>query len=72
MTYLEQCNKYFAPLDEIGEALRNKEGVAGISNFELVNKVVQDKELVSDLIAYEDLAVSINGSSCTIIDIYEE
>lgn len=31
--YLELCNKYFAPLDEIAEALRNKEKSFGFASF---------------------------------------
>ena len=49
MTYLESCNKYFAPLDEIQEALDNNEGCAGITNQELRFVVKFNKELAKDL-----------------------
>ena len=36
MDYLEECTKFFAPLDEIEEAIINGEGIAGISHQELL------------------------------------
>jgi len=50
MTYLESCTKYFAPLDEIDEALRNNEGLAGLTNSELVILVNGNKSLKADLL----------------------
>ena len=71
MTYLEQCNKYFAPLDEICEALRNEEGICGMSNRELVKKVVLDKSLTSDLNIYEGLVISLADSGVLMLDVSE-
>ncbi len=39
ITYLESCNMFFAPLDEIIEAVENQEGVNGMSYNELVNMI---------------------------------
>ena len=52
MTYEEQCTKYFAPLEEIDEAIRNSEGVAGISNQELRFIVNHNKSMRADLIEH--------------------
>lgn len=49
MNYLETCTKYFAPIDEIIEALDNNEGVAGISAAELVRVVSFNKGLEQDV-----------------------
>lgn len=49
MTYLEQCTKYFAPLDEIQEALNNREGISGLSYNELVLLVNSKVDLKRDL-----------------------
>lgn len=54
MTYLESCNKYFAPLDEIQEALDNEEGLKGIDYEELLRIVSFNKELVKDLEEFSD------------------
>jgi hypothetical protein len=53
MTYLDQCNRYFAPLDEIAEALSNGEAVAGVSYSELVGLVRSNPDLNKDLSLYE-------------------
>ena len=45
ITYLESCNKFFAPLDEIIEALENFEGLSGIDYNELKMLVDTNKEL---------------------------
>ena len=45
MEYIEQCNKFFAPLDEIIEALNNQEGIKGISYDELVAIINTNSEL---------------------------
>jgi hypothetical protein len=50
VTYLEECNKYFAPLDEIQEALDNGEGLCGISNKDLIAIVNSNPELAKDLL----------------------
>jgi hypothetical protein len=49
MTYQEQCVKYFAPLDEIAEAIANDEGLMNISFNELLCMIVANPELESDL-----------------------
>ncbi len=49
MTYLEECNKYFAPLDEIQEAIDNGEGIAGMSAQELRQIVSLNPQLKKDL-----------------------
>ena len=48
-TYLEECNKYFAPLDEIIEAVMNDEGICGITNEELIGIIKCNKELMKDV-----------------------
>ena len=53
MNYEEQCNKYFAPLDEIAEALTNNDGICGISNTELSRLVESNQHLTADLKLYE-------------------
>ena len=45
LTYLESCNKWFAPLDEICEALNNKERIFGYDYSELLLAVASDREL---------------------------
>lgn len=45
LTYLESCNKWFAPLDEICEALANKERIFGYDYSELLLAVASDREL---------------------------
>jgi len=45
LTYLESCNKWFAPLDEICEALNNKERIFGYDYSELLLAVASDEEL---------------------------
>jgi hypothetical protein len=49
MTYQEQCVKYFAPLDEIAEAIANEESLMNISFNELLNMIAVNPELESDL-----------------------
>ena len=49
MTYEEECTKYFAPLDEISEAINNNEGMCGISFDELRNLVALNEEMKADL-----------------------
>ncbi|MEO1917223.1 MAG: hypothetical protein ABGX53_02535 [Candidatus Thioglobus sp.] len=49
MTYQEQCVKYFAPLDEIAEAIANDEGLMNFSFEELLCMIVANPELESDL-----------------------
>jgi F420-0:gamma-glutamyl ligase-like protein len=56
-TYTEMCNKYFAPLDEIAEALNNFEGVCGFIYTELQAVVFDNKTLQSDLLMYEGIAI---------------
>lgn len=45
ITYLESNNKFFAPVDEIIEALNNEEGVKGLSYIELLCMLSVNKEL---------------------------
>ncbi|QUL77428.1 hypothetical protein [Escherichia phage UPEC06] len=45
ITYLESNNKFFAPVDEIIEALANGEGVNGLPHAQLVGLVKANKEL---------------------------
>jgi len=52
MTYLEQCTKYFQPLDEIAEAIINNEGIAGLTNKELLFMIASNKQLDNDLCEY--------------------
>ncbi len=47
MTYLEECTKFFAPLDEIQEALRNHEGILGMDFDETLRMCSMDAELVN-------------------------
>lgn len=53
MTYLESCTKYFAPIDEIIEALANNEGLSGMTNKELVMVVTANKSLMSDICEFK-------------------
>jgi hypothetical protein len=55
--YLTMCNKYFAPLDEIAEALRNGEGLYGISAVKVKAYVLDKVELQKDLLTYEGIEV---------------
>ena len=55
--YLAMCNKYFAPLDEIAEALRNEEGLYGISIDKIKAYVLDKVELQQDLLTYEGIEV---------------
>tara|TARA_R110002111_G_scaffold167314_1_gene233231 strand:+ start:398 stop:586 length:189 start_codon:yes stop_codon:yes gene_type:complete len=52
MTYLEECTKYFAPLDEIVEALHNNEGVSGITYKELIAITTNNTALNNDIAHY--------------------
>ena len=45
ITYLESCNMFFAPLDEIIEAVENQEGVNCMSYNELVNMINSNLKL---------------------------
>ena len=45
ITYLESCNMFFAPLDEIIEAVESFEGLSGIDYSELKMLVSTNKEL---------------------------
>ncbi len=45
ITYLQSCNMFFAPLDEIIEALEINESLYGISNTELNNMVASNSQL---------------------------
>lgn len=57
MTYEEQCNKYFSPLEEISEAIVNGEGICGITHDELIMVVRVNRELKSDLELFGSHAV---------------
>lgn len=45
ITYLQSCNMFFVPLDEIIEALANNESLYGVSNTELNNMVKSNSQL---------------------------
>ena len=45
ITYLESCNLWFCPLDEIIEALVNDEGLLGMSNEDLLKLLKIDDKL---------------------------
>lgn len=45
ITYLQSCTMFFAPLDEIIEALANNESLYGVSNTELNNMVKSNSQL---------------------------
>lgn len=55
--YLELCNKYFQPLDEIAEALENGEGLSGLSYEELTNLCTLNHELKEDLEMFYNVKV---------------
>jgi hypothetical protein len=50
--YLLDCTEFFAPLDEIAEALHNEEGVNGISYAELQFIVSNNIRMKNRLIPY--------------------
>jgi hypothetical protein len=50
--YQEDCTKYFAPLDEIAEALSNGEGINGLTYKELNMMVQSNENLKLDLEIY--------------------
>ena len=50
--YLADCNDFFAPLDEIAEALNNGEGLNGISSIELIFIVHNNAELLERIQKY--------------------
>ena len=43
--YQKDCTRFFAPLDEIVEAIENFEGIAGLSYTELLSMINQSTEL---------------------------
>lgn len=45
ITYLESNNKFFAPVDEIIEALNNDEGIKGLSHTQLLLILKANNEL---------------------------
>lgn len=53
--YLEECTKYFAPLDEICEAIRNKEGLQGLTYDNVVMIVCSNQELFNAVTLEENL-----------------
>lgn len=53
--YLYYSTKYFAPLDEILEALENNEGIAGLSHEELLQVIMSNNSLSSDLDTFAEL-----------------
>ena len=59
MTYLEESTKYFAPLDEIAEALINHEGICGLGYPELLMVVKMRDEFVLDVLLTQDLDVNL-------------
>ena len=46
ITYLESCNRWFAPVELINEALANHEGVNGLSYKELQMLVSSNSDLL--------------------------
>ncbi len=57
--YFIDSNKYFQPLDEIVEALRNDEGISGFTNKELWNIVTSNEEL-KDEPQIKDILIPLN------------
>jgi hypothetical protein len=57
MTYLEQCTKYFQPLDEIAEAVFSGSGISGMSHKELVMLIQLKPSLMQDLAEHEECFV---------------
>lgn len=45
ISYLESNNMFFAPVDEIIEALNNEEGINGLSYVELLQMIAANEEL---------------------------
>ena len=45
ITYTESCNMFFAPVDEIIEALGNNEGLQGLTSQDVANIVKSDAVL---------------------------
>ena len=61
--YLKDCNDFFAPLEQIGEALRNDEGIYGITNLELIFIVNRNEKLKERLMPYiADLQDNLKGN----------
>lgn len=45
ISYLESNNMFFAPVDEIIEALNNEEGINGLSYVELLQMIAANEKL---------------------------
>jgi hypothetical protein len=43
--YQKDCTSFFAPADEIAEALRNKEGILGLSYSNLIIMIKNNEKL---------------------------
>lgn len=50
--YLADCIDFFAPLDEIAEALNNGEGLQGVSSIELIFIVEANPEIMARIQKY--------------------
>ena len=50
--YLEDCNDFFAPLDEIAEALNNGEGLNGIPSIDLIFIVYANPDMMERIQKY--------------------
>ena len=50
--YLDDCKRFFAPCDEIAEAIINGEGLAGVDNKTLLVLIGSNLELDDRVSAY--------------------
>lgn len=50
--YLADCNDFFAPLDEIAEALNDGEGLNGLSSIELIFIVDANPDMMERIQKY--------------------
>lgn len=48
--YLDDCTNFFAPADEIAEALRNKEGI-WVFSFNTLSNMVNNNEKLKEAVA---------------------
>lgn len=61
MSYYDACNDFFAPLDEICEAIDNKEGCAGLTHAELLRAVDDNHELAVLVKLYDKINFTFEG-----------
>jgi hypothetical protein len=50
--YEKDCNDFFAPLDEIAEAVRNGEGINGLNHIKVVNLINENPNLNRRIAGY--------------------